>query len=50
MSSIHLRNTIVESNSDPRWTEEQRRELEEIVIPRPDQRSKAWYNEIYNHL
>jgi hypothetical protein len=50
MSSIHLRNTIVETNSDPQWTEEQRRELETVLVPRPDKRSKAWYNEIYNHL
>ena len=41
---------IVESNADPKWTEEQRRELEQIILPKPDQRSKAWYNEIYNHL
>ena len=46
----YLHNTLKEVNSDPKWTEEQRRELEEVLIPKPDKRSIAWYNSIYNHL
>jgi hypothetical protein len=48
--SKHLLNTLKETNSDPKWTEEQRRELEQVLVPKPDQRSIAWYNSIYNHL
>jgi hypothetical protein len=46
----HRLNNIKEFNADPKWKKDQIEELEEILVPKPDQRSIAWYNSIYNHL